>query len=602
MNNCQPRAYEVNTNQTSSPNRISFHKQQKSNEIIALVNVPNAYETTTVETAAGSTSQQGRIYENHIQISPYQARNFSKSESNLIEKLDSWRKWPEFAVEQDTDTSVISNDVNNATSWVRENQPAHRPPPVHANKQNIELEIEIEKRPSARTTVNIDHTNGPNNRARVSTSRNGRIAIENMPGTPGNEITIRSDFSLPSRHGAQPQLRSTSRFLAEHDTNATRMSSGYFSGEEFRSYNINNTINIGAEFLGNSSNSVCNFVHSPTLSTSTEASNQFNINKFLSNSSSAKHRQNKNEEAAIEDLNRLYRSIALEEESSSSAVHNYSSSLTRLVPETRRLVKGAAASRRAPLPDAIKDDMARRNYYTNKSSFAPSQLDKEINLNYTYLRSLQEDVNTPNRTPNRVYANMAVAEPDIARDDASVWNKTRKRSNSMSSLHHSQNLNQQSAAEPMNPMLILPSPTTADYLRNRTRESALINVVMNPVKTPKDMETSQILYDDMAYRQLRKDSEAHKIAQLKAVNSQYIPNLVNITTLPVNNATRTQANVYNEMSSFGGDPNQRRINNTVDPNAASNSMKTVKMIKQKDATNKNMKHFQRFNQLEQAER
>ena len=53
-------------------------------------------------------------------------------------------------------------------------------------------------------------------------------------------------------------------------------------------------------------------------------------------------------------------------------------------------------------------------------------------------------------------------------------------------------------------ILIMPSPTSADYLRNRTRECA----AMNPQHLQKQPEISQILYDDMAYRQLRKDSDA----------------------------------------------------------------------------------------------
>ena len=215
----------------------------------------------------------------------------------------------------------------------------------------------------------------------------------------------------------------------------------------------------------------------------------------------------------------------------------------------------------------MNDDMARRNYF-NKSQYQTNQsnngqLDREIYVNSSYLKKLysnqqqQEQANYPHKSSRR--------EPDVYRDDASVLNTSRKRSNSLSSLQHQNQHHyypqdfhipppppQSAAAATSNRAgdVILPSPTSADYLRNRTRENALINVVMKPTRTPNDFEISQILYDDMAYRQLRKDAEAHKIAQIKAVNLLPPPSSpsTNIATLP--------------------------------PNAASPSNKTVKMIKQ----------------------
>jgi hypothetical protein len=49
-----------------------------------------------------------------------------------------------------------------------------------------------------------------------------------------------------------------------------------------------------------------------------------------------------------------------------------------------------------------------------------------------------------------------------------------------------------------------PSPTTADYLRTRIKKRAtsLYSIV---VKSAQDEELIQVLYDDMAYRNLRKD-------------------------------------------------------------------------------------------------
>jgi hypothetical protein len=92
--------------------------------------------------------------------------------------------------------------------------------------------------------------------------------------------------------------------------------------------------------------------------------------------------------------------------------------------------------------------------------------------------------------------------------------------------HHTQNQSSHNSSK-----LILPSPTCADYLRNKTRESALINVVTRPTAVLRGggggggaslnetAELNQILYDDMAYRQLRKDSDVYKIAQYRPPSS-----------------------------------------------------------------------------------
>lgn len=233
--------------------------------------------------------------------------------------------------------------------------------------------------------------------------------------------------------------------------------------------------------------------------------------------------------------------------------------------------------------------MARRNYF-NKNTQSPnsvnmSQLDREININSSYLKKLYPvDPDTRNYNNNYMMHPGGHREPDLYRDDASILNTNRKRSNSLSSLHHHQHYHYPTASDfpytsqngttgvsgnGTSPLVILPSPTSADYLRNRTRESALINVVMKPTRTRthNDVEISQILYDDMAYRQLRKDAEAHKIAQIKAVNNisaANMPNLVNITTLPIH-AQQQRSSGYESPAGVN---------------------KTVKMIKQKDAINK----------------
>jgi hypothetical protein len=187
--------------------------------------------------------------------------------------------------------------VANSSSWVK-----------NVPQANLEFEIEIEKRalPSKHrqnqpntTTVRIDGIKQSANGAKISSSNNGRVSIENISLGP-NEITIKSDFA-PTK-----------------ETAATRMSSGYFSGDEFRSYYINSATNY-YDFGVNSQSPT---LSSSTMDTATNNNNnnnnntnnqhQFNIGKFLSNSSANKHKLKSDE--AIEDLNRLYKSIGFAEE------------------------------------------------------------------------------------------------------------------------------------------------------------------------------------------------------------------------------------------------------------------------------------------------
>lgn len=212
--------------------------------------------------------------------------------------------------------------------------------------KRIEFEIEIEKRvpygqqqqqaqtrgchPTT-TSVHIESSSGANSartsseimmQPKITTCPNtGRVSIENISTSvngPTSEITIKSDFGV----GGGPSQ-------ASHQITATRMSSGYFSGDEFRSYYANSATNYYDFGLVNS--------QSPTLSSSTTmdtaGSNtnssssttgyqnynnnnnnnnyQFNPSRFLSNSSKAKLKSN---DDAIDDLNRMYKSIGLAEE------------------------------------------------------------------------------------------------------------------------------------------------------------------------------------------------------------------------------------------------------------------------------------------------
>ncbi len=84
---------------------------------------------------------------------------------------------------------------------------------------NIEFEIEIEKRPPNQpeqpTVVALDQPT----RAIVTTSKDGRVSIQNVAARPGNTVVINSDFHSSDR--------------------SLNRSSGYFSSDELRSQGLN---------------------------------------------------------------------------------------------------------------------------------------------------------------------------------------------------------------------------------------------------------------------------------------------------------------------------------------------------------------------------
>jgi hypothetical protein len=84
---------------------------------------------------------------------------------------------------------------------------------------NIEFEIEIEKRPpqqpSQPTVVSLDQAT----RATITTSKDGRVTIQNIAARPGNTVVINSDFHSSDR--------------------SLNRSSGYFSSDELRSQGLN---------------------------------------------------------------------------------------------------------------------------------------------------------------------------------------------------------------------------------------------------------------------------------------------------------------------------------------------------------------------------
>lgn len=394
------RRYDVQTSSNNS--QVTFHKFD-SNEIIAVVKVPNNPITSTTQD----------IFEN-------KKRPIRQERPTII--TDRWKEWPEYIVDQETDSSFSTQSSSKIKTRT------HKENNLRGKKafSQVEFDIEVEKRPyltksTPSSCVSID---GQPTRAKVSTTHDGRITIENVKCIPGNEILIQSNVD------------------------AGRMSSGYFSGDEFHS--------------GRRSH------RSPHKSNYQE----FDVNKFFNKKSTQLNKD------PIEELNKLYKNLVSDDEALLDRANardyklygNLSNASIEASESDNRLQSRPKSifARKSAIADKTQDDMARRkqlHYVTDTF-----QIDPTYDTN-----ALQVD------------------------------------------------------------QLILPSPTIADYLRDRTRESAIQNE-----RQPPEPELSQILYDDMAYRQLRKDSEVIKPIVIKPQPflSQNTPNSKTVKMVKHRDATR----------------------------------------------------------------
>ncbi len=99
---------------------------------------------------------------------------------------------------------------------------------------NIEFEIEIEKRPPQHpeqpTVVSLDQPT----RAIVTTSRDGRVSIQNVAARPGNTVVINSDF-----HSSDRSLNRSSGYFSSDELRSQGLTTNYSSDEQSSGAGIN---------------------------------------------------------------------------------------------------------------------------------------------------------------------------------------------------------------------------------------------------------------------------------------------------------------------------------------------------------------------------
>jgi hypothetical protein len=502
-------------------NNVTFHRSESSNEIIAVVNVPQAYETTTVESAANfSPSSSSSLYNNKSQFS------HSKSVPNL---------------------------------YVNSNQFV----------KPVKFEIDIEKREpnyayKNHTSVEID---GVRIKPQQQETTSGRVCVENIP--LGSHLVINSNYTGPENN-SQNSLNDN----LNNNENTTRISSGYFSGDDFKSSNYFSTFNTNTLMNYPQSNNFVMASGSPTISSSTNDSTSSAASFLLNNrnvSNVSKRVLNNYEEDPLEEVNRMYKqciqtNIENDNEFASSRL-KFSSDFS----SSSFSYNNNNSQRR------LKDDMAARLGRVNLSN--------NTNTNYAFI----------NITTNN---DSSQSSNDMSNTYLSPFEQAKKRSASLSSISSGDNISPSGGG--LNSKLIVPSPTSADYLRNKTRQeiSGGNRVQMKPIKPSSTfinndlLEMNQILYDDMAYRQLRKDTSnnSYTNSSSKKVQAQYRPplmnfpsNLTNITTLPSNN--------NNNDSSISSSLSFSNTNNSL------MNTKTIRALKQSKAFKSNLGNYNNNNSM-----
>ncbi|CAF1395956.1 unnamed protein product [Rotaria sp. Silwood1] len=242
-NNISTHTMEVTS--LSPQNQITFGKHS-TNEIVAIVRVPeltNDINTTTTPIRHGisepelhekvkqddgrsrlhyqrvhatsylppSTSQQYRQRQNRSRIGPSGTKHDHSSSIDFPARSSSYH--------------ASLHDQNQQRQQQQSYSPSskltyHPQTKYHSGSLgNLDFEIEIEKRPPQTiqqpTVVSLDQ----NSRAIVTTSKDGRVSIQNISARPGNIVTINSDFHSSDR--------------------SLNRSSGYFSSDEFRCQGLN---------------------------------------------------------------------------------------------------------------------------------------------------------------------------------------------------------------------------------------------------------------------------------------------------------------------------------------------------------------------------
>jgi hypothetical protein len=92
---------------------------------------------------------------------------------------------------------------------------------------NLEFEIEIEKRPPQQpqqpTSVSLDQCS----RAIVTTSKDGRVSVQNIAAYPGNTVVINSDF-----HSSDRSLNRSSGYFSSDEPRSQGHTTNYSSDEQ----------------------------------------------------------------------------------------------------------------------------------------------------------------------------------------------------------------------------------------------------------------------------------------------------------------------------------------------------------------------------------
>ncbi|UJR09412.1 hypothetical protein I4U23_013653 [Adineta vaga] len=235
--------------------QITF-EQNPSNEIIATVRIP---EMNTLTTSPPPTIHQGTYDLDQNEKFRSENERYQRSHSTNYRSspiTQGYQQQVRARVGTIETTNNRASPINYAVRSTVRQSPSHdqnmqakqrsfSPDPdmtlrshTHYRSRsldNLDFEIEIEKRPpqypEQPTIVSLDQSS----RAIVTTSRDGRVCIQNIAVRPGNTVVINSDFHASDR--------------------SLNRSSGYFSSDELRSQGHNTNYSSDEQSSGGNLNS-----------------------------------------------------------------------------------------------------------------------------------------------------------------------------------------------------------------------------------------------------------------------------------------------------------------------------------------------------------
>ncbi|CAF4045394.1 unnamed protein product [Adineta steineri] len=228
----------------SSQTHVTFD-QNPSNEIIATVRIPELSNNRTIR--HDRSKSEDDLYQNINGTGYRSSPTIQSYQQQLRSRVGATESTNNRSSPLNYSTQPTSSSSYQSTSYDQNRQQKQRsysPDPgltlrsqtqYHSRSLgNLDFEIEIEKRPPHEseqpTVVSLDQSS----RAIVTTSKDGRVSIQNIAARPGNTVTINSDF-----HASDRSLNRSSGYFSSDEIRSQGHNTNYSSDEQSSGINLN---------------------------------------------------------------------------------------------------------------------------------------------------------------------------------------------------------------------------------------------------------------------------------------------------------------------------------------------------------------------------